>query len=90
MDDQTQNTNFQSEIDELIAKLKKDRQKLSVTSKVHIAKANQLADELEKVNLSDLEDAEKKAMKDLSAVVAEEVASLEMEEAEDSKEETSE
>jgi hypothetical protein len=87
MDDQTSKTNLQSELDELLAEITKDHQAFSIKSKVLVAKADKLADELEKTEFSDLEDAEKKVMKDLNAAAAEEVASLELEEEEESKEE---
>jgi hypothetical protein len=87
MDNQTPKTNLQSELDEFLAEITKDHQAFSIKSKVLVAKADKLADELEKTDFSDLEDAEKKVMKDLNAVTAEEVASLELEEEEESREE---
>jgi hypothetical protein len=80
MDDQAQKTNLQNELDELLADVTKDRQEFSIKSKVLVAKANRLADELEKADFSDLDAVEKKAMEDLTAAAAEEVTSLELEE----------
>ena len=71
-------------------KRKKDHQEFSIKSKVLVARADKLADELEKTDFSDLVAAEDAAMKDLKAAVAEEVTSLEMEEEGDSEEETAE
>jgi hypothetical protein len=87
MDDQTPKTSLQVELDDLLAQLKKDRQASGIKSKVLVARADRLADELEKADFSDLDGAEKKAMKDLSNIVAEEVTSLEIEEGEDAAEE---
>jgi hypothetical protein len=84
MDDQTPTTNLQSELDDLLTQITKDHQSFSIKSKVLVAKADKLADELEKTDFSDLEVVEKKAMKDLNAVTAEEMTSLAMEEEEDS------
>ncbi len=89
MDDQTKNTDLQDELDELLAKITKAQQEFSIKSKVLVARADKLNDELEKVDFSDLVDAEKKAMKDLDTAIAEEVTSLEMEEKDDAEEENS-
>jgi hypothetical protein len=87
MDDQTQKTNLQSELDELLAEIKEDRQAFGIKSKVLVAKADTLAAELEKTDLSGFDGAEKKAMKDLNAATAEEMTSLELAEEEDATEE---
>ena len=78
---------LQSELDELLAEITKDRQSFGVQSKVLVARADALADELEKTDFSDLEDAEKKAVQDLNAATAEEITSLDVEEEEAAKEE---
>lgn len=87
MDDQTQKTNLQSELDDLLAEIAKDRRSFGVKSKVLVAKADTLTGELEKTDFSDLAAAEKQAMKNLEGVTAEEMASLELEKEENSKEE---
>jgi len=87
MDDQTPKTSLQSDLDELLAEVTKDEQAFNIKSKVLVAKADQLSDELEKTDFSDLDDVEKKAMEDLRAATAEEVTSLELEEEKDSSEE---
>ena len=81
MDDPTQKKSLGDELDELLADTKRERQESSVRGKVLIAKADQLASELEKTNFSDLRDAEKNDVKDLNVAAAEEIASLEEEEA---------
>ena len=86
MDDQTPKTNLQSELDELLTEITKDHKEFSANSKNLVQKADKLADELEKTDFSDIDDLEKKAMKDLNAAVAEEVTSLEEEESEDDEE----
>ncbi|MGB7957463.1 MAG: hypothetical protein WCF77_01280 [Minisyncoccia bacterium] len=90
MDDQAQKKSLQDELDELLTDVTKDQQEFSIKSKVLVAKADKLADELEKTDFSDLVAAEEAAMKDLKAAVAEEVTSLELEDEGDSEEETSE
>jgi len=82
MDDQKQKQDISSELGKIFADLKKNRQASNIQAKVLITKANQLADELEKTDFSDLDDAEKKAMKDLNTATAEEITSLELEEEE--------
>jgi hypothetical protein len=87
MDDQTQKTDLQKELDELLLELKKDHQAFGIKSKVLVAKADRLADELEKTDFSDLDRAEKKAMKDLGNITAEEIVSLELVDEANSREE---
>lgn len=77
MADQNQTRDIQAELEQLLAELKKDRQAFGVKSKVLVAQANRLADELEKANLSEMDESERKAATDLRAAVAEEVSSLE-------------
>ncbi len=86
MDDKTQKTDIQKELDQLLADVKKDRRESGIRGKILIARANQLVDELDKEDFSGFDAEEKKAMKDLRAAVAEEVSSLELEE-KDSQEE---
>lgn len=76
MDDQPQKTNLQTELDQLLADLKKESQTFKSSSRVLIAKANQLADDLDRTDLADIDAAERTAMKDLNAAVAEEMNSL--------------
>jgi hypothetical protein len=83
MDDQTQKSDLQRELDELLAEMKKSRHDLEVKSRVLLANADRLTETLDRTDFSDLADVERKAGEDLAAAAAEEIASLELEEEKD-------
>ena len=80
MDTPSLNNPLQKELSELLVEMKKHRHEAEVKSKILIAQADQLINELEKTNFSELDKEEKRIVKDLRDAVAEEVASLELEE----------
>jgi hypothetical protein len=80
MDDTKQGADLGTELEALLAEIKKERRSADISGKVLIEKADRLAAELEKTDFSDLDDAEKKAMQDLNTAIAEEIVSLKEEE----------